>query len=254
VDVNDGQTLGEVADLIFDPGTCSLAGLLVAARGQRAPLLEVARRTFGGTMGLTYVGIDHVLSLNADVVTIELGDKRTGPPHGPLPRLSAILQFDVITLQGRRLGHLVDLLLDPEGRRIVGYLVAPPAAIMEIASTPVGSSPTVPGDLAATDSAEPATTPTIPVAPASPPLIVVASDQGVRVGRDLIIVAGASSGSQARPENEAQHSQPFAPRPPAQPEGNHTGDDATGHEVGRAMSDTGWPVYDPDAPTEQIRT
>lgn len=248
VNVNGGHTLGEVADLVFDPGTSTLAGLLVAPTGHGASLLEVARRAFGGSMGLTYVDLAHVLALNADVVTVDLGEKPAASPRGPLPRLSAVVGFSVITLHGRRLGHLVDLLLDAEGRRILGYLIAPPTA------APGGTVQPAPplsdasdGDLPEmvhVEPAEPATTPAASLAPSAPQLIAVASDQNIRVGRDLIIVTGTQATDQPTVPGAHQGETPFALRRQASQPGASAG--------AQPVQDSGWQVYEPDAPTEQI--
>jgi sporulation protein YlmC with PRC-barrel domain len=242
VNVNGGQSLGEVGDLVFDPGTATVAGLLVAVRGHNASLLEVARRAFGGTMGLTYVDLDHVVSLNSDVVTVDVGDNLAAPPRGPLPRLSGIMRFDVITLHGKRLGQLADLLLDHDGRRVVGYLVSPPDARTD-AAPQVAQPPTE--DLPEVVSVEPETTPAASIAPSSRPLLVVGSDQGVRIGRDLIIVAGPTPGSQTSAPSMAAVDTPLPLRPVAP----HGDSQPGGHPV----TDTGWQVYEPDAPTEEIR-
>lgn len=242
VDVNGGESLGEVADLVFDPTTSTIAGLLVSANGRNGSLLEAARRAFGGSIGLTYIALDHIIALNSDVVTIDQGENQSTAPRDPLPRLSAVLKFDVITIRGKRLGQLEDLLLDPDGRRIVGYLVAQPVAPARASdeATPASPQPEA-GDLPETVRVEPATTLASPSAPSTPHFIVVASDQGVRVGRDLIIVAGATTGDRSL-------GTPFALRRASQSAASV----AAGQPGAGLVADTGWQVYEPDAPTQEI--
>jgi sporulation protein YlmC with PRC-barrel domain len=240
VDVRLGQTLGEVADVVFDPEAHQLVGLLIQPEGRAGALAEIARRAFGGTLGLIYVPVEQVIALDADIVTLdtEAGGEGHPRPDIPLPRLSAVSGFAVVSLRGQRLGRLSDLLLDAEGRRIVGYLVGPEsrAAPHDIAS----ASPVAPAAAAAADDSGEAAPAQAAAAPApSAPAIVIGADQDVRIGRDLIVVAGAA----------------YAPAPAtgASP-ATRNADPSTDGDQSTDVSDAPtWQRWASDAPTEQMR-
>jgi hypothetical protein len=157
------------------------------------------------------------------------------------------VRFEVITLRGKRLGHLADLLLDPEGRRIVAYLVAPPTAAADSASPPAPAqlSADTFGNLPETVAGEPNSTPAASHEPASAPLLVVASDEGVRVGRDLIIVAGHVHDDTTTSHMDTPRHSPFMVSRSLGADGSHA------HEPAPPAPDR--LIYDPDAPTEQVR-
>ncbi|HEX9058366.1 MAG TPA: PRC-barrel domain-containing protein [Ktedonobacterales bacterium] len=207
VNVHLGQNLGEVADIVFDPVERQVAGLLVQTERRDRAVFEMARRAFGGTMGLTYVDLEHVMALNADVVTVDMDQGAQPRPHlkAPLPRLSAVLGFAVVSIEGQRLGHFVDLALDPTGRRIVGYVVEPTTGTTEPS---VGTS-------------APAASET-----AGAPPMVISAEQDVRVGRDLMVVAGRSDGPRTNLARREQGDIADAPT---------------------------WQPWESNAPTEEIR-
>src|SRR5579859_4159328 len=82
VDVRQVAQMGTVADIVFDPMASQIAGILVQPARPEAALLGMARRAFGGALGLTFVPVERVIALNGDVVTVDLGEgfaARQGP-------------------------------------------------------------------------------------------------------------------------------------------------------------------------------
>jgi sporulation protein YlmC with PRC-barrel domain len=239
VNVRQVEQMGTVADIVFDPQSSQLAGVLVQPARPEAALLGMARRAFGGALGLTFVAADHVIALNGEVVTVDLEEGSAGrqEPLGPLPRVSKIWGFAVVTTRGQRLGRFIDLLLDEEGRHIVGYLVEPggrgaaprrdPEARPTPERTPTDAVPHETGIVEA-PAGEPASN-----------LVVVSASPNVRVGRDLIVVAehgglqrpawGTAASSYAPPWSADADQPTEASRTPA------------------------WYHHEADAPTEQAR-
>lgn len=207
VNVRLGEEIGHVADIVFDPETRQVSGLLLEPSGRERAVSEMARRVLGGTFGLTYVDRERVISLNADVVTADL---EAAPPSSDRAavqrtRLSAVLGFAVVTMRGRKLGQLADLLLDHAGRHILAYLVEPDAGAGSgnhirargIIST---RAPTLERPEAPAAGTPQATTP----GPAAS--LTIPASREVRFGRDLIIVAGnAGAGAPDGGPSGARH-------------------------------------------------
>lgn len=238
VNVWAGQEMGRVADIVFDPELRQVSGLLLDSAGRGRALGDLARRAFGGTLGLTYIELERIIALNADVVTVDLQAAVSGSGRArlPRPRLGAVLGFSVVTILGQRLGRLADLLLDAEGRRILAYLV-------ESEAGPNGGDQARRQVATATRSHDlewpEVTAPDTSTAPEVGEVTsrTVPASQDVRVGRDLIIVA---SGSGAGAADDSASGEPQIVHLPGVAGG--TGDDADAPTRQR---------WESDAPTEQ---
>jgi sporulation protein YlmC with PRC-barrel domain len=245
VDVRLGQHLGEVGDIVFDPEGRRIVGLLMQGRGRDGVVLQVARRAFGGTLGLTYLDVERIISLHADMVTIQSEAEPNGqsPVGDPMPRLSAFLDFAVISIQGRRFGRFADLLLGSNGRTVVGYLIRPredgaaahdARAAGPVASAQQVSQPYPPDD----DSAGIEAPSQDAVATPAPALLVIPAGQDVRFGRDLIVVAWRyDSARRERPVAEERS----ADWP------------AEAGELDDIVDTPTWQHWESEAPTEQVR-
>lgn len=239
VNVRQGEQMGTVADIVFDPQSSQIAGVLIQPARPEAALLGMARRAFGGGPGLTFVAADHVIALNGEVVTVDLEEGSAGrqTPLGPLPRVSKIWGFAVVTTRGQRLGRFIDLLLDEEGRRIVGYLVEPGG---RGAAPHRGPEPSSATEHAAAE-AVPQETGVVeaPAGEPTSPLVVVTASPNVRVGRDLIVVAEPSG---LQPPAWGIAASSYAPPW-----------SADGDQPTEASRTPAWYHHEADAPTEQAR-
>lgn len=233
VDVRHVEQMGDVADLVFDPHGRQLVGLLLQRAGAEGTVVEMARRALGSALGLRFVPVEQVIALSGDVVTVDSARVPSAPidPAAPLPRLSKVVGFAVVTTRGQRLGRLVDLLLDGGGRHIQGYLVEPGGrgvAPQRTAGvwTRLVATPDEPAQHEAAEVEPPAG------APRPAELVVVPTTLDVRVGRNLVIVADVAGQDTATAEDEWTASP----------------DDPT-----RASSAPRWELWEADAPTEQMR-
>jgi sporulation protein YlmC with PRC-barrel domain len=251
------EHLGEVADVAFDPESCELTGLLVGPPGPEGNVLDMVRKAVGRDLGLTFVPAAQILALNGDVVMVEAGRAHSSRMAGFVsagratrwPQLRQIQGFAVVTVQGHRLGRLVDLVLDASGRRVTGYLITPVAPAQrppQPAGRPFLSAKRARGSGGRepdTRAAEPASAPA-----SSSNLLVVPASAHVRVGRDLIAVGppvGVQGNVQQRSTSQVSES-----GPPTWPT-NHgqpiAGPDPSAGQDRRHANDMHYP---PDAPTE----
>ncbi|HEX9037750.1 MAG TPA: hypothetical protein VF808_12265 [Ktedonobacterales bacterium] len=126
VDASSIEPVGRVADLIFDPIAGQVMGLVVApaeeSRGLFARLFK--RRRAGGTIGL-----DHVISMDGDVVMLNADPFKSTAPREleRMPHLNVICEMAILTMRGSCLGSLADLVLEDRGTRVTGYVVTPTA-------------------------------------------------------------------------------------------------------------------------------
>lgn len=127
VNVSTIEPLGRVADVLFDPINCQLAGVIVhrepAPRGAGAAI----GRIFGRNGDSGVVSLDHVISLNGDVVTVNADPVRLNmnPAFEGMLSLNDVCEFVILTTYGMSLGSLMDMLLDHSGSAIMGYVVRP---------------------------------------------------------------------------------------------------------------------------------
>lgn len=240
--------IGDVVDVVFSPENRQLVGLLVGSERSERPdgaLLQALRRALGADVGLRFVPIQRVISLNSDIVMIdtEPGAAPPLPDRQHLPRLGLSRGSVVVTMQGQRLGRLADLQLDSEGRRIAGYVVErDPPAVSAVPSAP----PSIIGQ--PTPPSAPASSPPAPAASPAATRFMIPAKFRVRFGQGLIVAGedvsrpvmtttppanptmGAGQGEWPAPQWAAE-APPSAP-PPESPE------------------DLAAP---PDAPTEQLK-
>jgi sporulation protein YlmC with PRC-barrel domain len=128
VDVDSVAPAGRVVDLIFDPDTFLVMGLIIESseRGRVSAL----GRLFKRRNSVAYVGLDHVIAMDGDVVTLNTNPFNLAQSRDMerLPRLNATCEMAILTTRGTCLGTLADLLLDDRGTVISGYVVSPTAA------------------------------------------------------------------------------------------------------------------------------
>ncbi len=171
VDVSAVEPVGRVVDLIFDPRACQVMGLAIQPTPQqRGPL----GRLFNRRRSAAIVGLDHVISMDGDVVTLNANPFRLTPSREleRMARLNTICEMAILTARGTSLGSLADLLLEDQGTTVTGYVVSP---------TPAGEQalPLL-DDLAS-----------LTPAPASGPLPhmrVIPASSNVRIGESLILL------------------------------------------------------------------
>jgi len=127
VNVSTIEPLGRVADVLFDPINCQLAGVIVhrepAPRGAGAAIGRIFGRKGDGGV----VSLDHVISLNGDVVTVNADPVRLNMASAfeGMLSLNDVCEFVILTTYGMSLGSLMDMLLDHSGSAIMGYVVKP---------------------------------------------------------------------------------------------------------------------------------
>ncbi len=111
VDVNAGERLGTIDDVILDPAGRQVAGYVVS---ERPGLL-------GGKEVIVPGSAVH--AIGPDAVTVRRGeqsDAETGR-LGPLPRLTRVTGRKMVSESGRLLGTIHDILLADDGMGVVGY-------------------------------------------------------------------------------------------------------------------------------------
>lgn len=241
------EHVGSVADVIFDPATRRLAGLVLAGAGTDGSLLERVRGALGGPESQQIVEASHILALNGDIVMVDAlptqGEHATQLLH--LPRVSDARGLAVVSLAGQRIGRFVDLLLDREGRGVTGYLVdttrdgeadqpsrelhLPLPGVQHRSAPDSGRSP-------------------------DRQFLVISASTSVRVGRDLIVVgeyAGGTADSGAGANISTQAVSPAAaeaPPWPAQPYATQR------HAADASPFVAGEHLASPDAPTDVMRS
>jgi sporulation protein YlmC with PRC-barrel domain len=191
VNVSTIEPLGRVEDVLFDPINCQLAGVIVhrepAPRGVGAAI----GRIFGQKGDSGVVSLDHVISLNGDVVTVNadpVGLNMASAFEGMLS-LNDVCEFVILTTFGMSLGSLMDMLLDHSGSAIMGYVVKP----SELAQASLPQLADLVGfdDSGAEDPDEdPDVVDVAPQAPAlpAPHLRVIPASSRVHFGESLIML------------------------------------------------------------------
>ncbi|HEV2236409.1 MAG TPA: PRC-barrel domain-containing protein [Ktedonobacterales bacterium] len=214
VDVRAIERLGQVADIVFDAPSRRILGVRIERETQEHPVVEVARRALAGAIGASYISAAQIIALHKDAVTVDLErPTESGERLESYPHLSHVQGFAVLTLAGKRLGRLVDIRVDDEGRRILSYLVQPGGhgvARNDMSLRPRRlyawhQSLTAPEDGAGPPAARD------PGASNGQTAIAIAATHEVRVGRDLIIVVDPA-------ETERQHTAPPTGAAPEEPE------------------------------------
>jgi sporulation protein YlmC with PRC-barrel domain len=127
VNTSTVEPVGHVADVAFDPESCQITGLMVQPTPPGSELVAAVRRAFGPSRTIGSVGLDHIIALNGDMVTIDSDPVVSAllPPRGRAACLCKVRTLTILTLHGICLGSLVDILLDDRGSVITGYVVNP---------------------------------------------------------------------------------------------------------------------------------
>jgi sporulation protein YlmC with PRC-barrel domain len=127
VNASTVELVGRVADVAFDPERCQVTRLIVHPTHSGSELVETVRRAVGADRTSGSVGLDHIIALNGDMVTVDsdLVFSALSSPMGRVARLCSVRDLAIITLHGICLGSLADILLDSRGSVVTGYVVNP---------------------------------------------------------------------------------------------------------------------------------
>lgn len=130
VNVSTVAPVGHVADVAFDPESCQVTGLMVEPTHPGNELVAAVRRAFGPDRTIGSVGLDHIIALNSDMVTVDSDPvvSTLMPPRvraASAASLGKVRALAVITFHGMCLGSLADLLVDDRGTVVTGYVVNP---------------------------------------------------------------------------------------------------------------------------------
>ena len=117
VNINTGEKLGSIADLLFDPQSLRIAAVLVAAGGGSLSSLFTGGATTAIPASAVRVwGKDAVLVEAPNTIPVEKIDG-----YNNLVKLSdQIRDRYVVSTDGRRVGQVEDVLVDNQGR-LAGY-------------------------------------------------------------------------------------------------------------------------------------
>jgi sporulation protein YlmC with PRC-barrel domain len=208
VNASSLEPVGRVNDVVFDPMTRRVVALNIQSSVplESGPVAAI-RRMLGRPSVGRYVTLDHILSLNGDIVVVDAAPARLGTHRVTrMPHLCQVCELAIITLHGICLGSLADVLIDAKGSELAGYVVNPTKqaeALMvpldQIDLAPAArpaSQPAEPGDTTETGSgAGDAPDAQLPAANASPAidpslshLRVIPASPRIRIGDALIMV------------------------------------------------------------------
>lgn len=185
VNASTVEPVGHVADVAFDPESCQVTGLMVQPTSPGNELVAAVRRAFGSSSTTGTVGLDHIIALNGDMVTIDSDPVVSAllPPRGRAACLSKARALTIITLHGMCLGSLVDILLNDRGSVVTGYVVNPTKQAESLLQPLEEPEQRPPLHIASDADAEEATSESsdarLRIIPASP---------RVRIGKALILV------------------------------------------------------------------
>lgn len=129
IDAASIDQVGRVVDLIFDPIAGQVMGLVIEAAGEPRRPPGLLGRLFKGRRATATVGLDHVISMDSDVIMVNANPfKLTAARElDRMPHLNAICEMAILTMRGSCLGSLADLVLEDQGTRVTGYVVTPTA-------------------------------------------------------------------------------------------------------------------------------
>jgi sporulation protein YlmC with PRC-barrel domain len=191
------EPVGRVADVVFDPESCQLTELIIQSTSSESRLMTAIRRAYNHhaynrSHPVASIPVDHIIALNGDVVMVDCD-----PIISALLRsntsaayLGDVCELTILTFHGICLGTLADLLLDSQGRTVIGYVVnatkqaelilEPPTALALPSSLETQPEMGTPADASAATPSEVKSLLTHQrVIPASP---------RVRIGEELILV------------------------------------------------------------------
>lgn len=236
VNVRGVVEIGRVSDVVFDPESSRLAGLVIDTAAADGRLAAIARRAFT-TPNADYIPVERIVALNGDVAMVDV-EPGLLARMGRLPRLGQVRDLLVITLHGMGLGRMVDLLLDESGAVVSGYLINPsrkaartiPTA--EPAETEEASDTTAPAEASAPLPAHLRIIPASPRVRFGPSLILVIDVVAPLIGRDVRIEVPGGVG---RGDNDHRD---MRAEPPSSPGWHILGARRSGGELGGADSHT----------------
>jgi sporulation protein YlmC with PRC-barrel domain len=112
IDLGAVEQMGELTDIVLDPASQCMAGLIVAQQPSRA-----------GRRRLLIVPASAVHALGPDAITVRHGDERDCDlgQLAHLPRLSQVIGRTVVGDSGTVLGVLDNVQIDARDRRILCY-------------------------------------------------------------------------------------------------------------------------------------
>ena len=127
VNVEDAKKIGEIDNLLLEPGTRQVSSLKVKTGGLFSTPLTIA--------------ISQLMNIGPDAVTVKAD--QTSPSQAPNSQesveVSSLLGNKVVTDAGALLGEVHDVLLDPVSAAVTGYEVREGgifAKSLEISATP----------------------------------------------------------------------------------------------------------------------
>lgn len=127
VNVSTLEPLGRVTDVIFDPQTAHVVGVMIHLQNARAGITGVLGRAIGRRNDIGVLALEHIVALNGDVVMVDAEPTVGGAAHPAQGafRLTEVCELVILTTYGMSLGSLSDLLLEYEGNVVAGYVVKP---------------------------------------------------------------------------------------------------------------------------------
>jgi sporulation protein YlmC with PRC-barrel domain len=112
IDLDAAERIGELAELVLDPSSQRVAGLVVS---HRQAMVGAARQLVLPASAVHAVGPDAITIRRAAESALDLWQ------FSGLPRLSQITGRKVVSYSGKLLGSIDDVLIDGDDGRIIGY-------------------------------------------------------------------------------------------------------------------------------------
>lgn len=127
VNVEDAKKIGEIDNLLLEPGTRQVSSLKVKTGGLFSTPLAIA--------------ISQVMNIGPDAVTVktDIANPGQSPGETEAVEVTSLLGHKVVTDAGAMLGEVHDILLDPVSAAVTGYEVRDGgifAKTLEISATP----------------------------------------------------------------------------------------------------------------------
>lgn len=186
------EPLGRVADALFDPSHCQLAAVTIHREPAPHGIGVTLGRIIGRKPDSGVIPLDHVVSLNGDVVMVNADPahlNRTASAFEGMLSLNEVCDLVILTTYGMSLGSLTDLLLDHSGRAIMGYVVRP-SELAQSSLPQLDDLAESDASGAAADAAERNVIDAMPraLALSAPHLRVIPASPRVRFGESLIVL------------------------------------------------------------------
>lgn len=127
VDVDDAKKLGEIENLLLEPGTRRVSSMKVKTGGLFSTPLTIA--------------ISQLMNIGPDAVTVkaDIASPSQAASDQDSVELTSVLGHKVVTDAGTLVGEVQDVLLDPVSAAVTGYEVREGgifAKSLEISATP----------------------------------------------------------------------------------------------------------------------